>query len=1095
MIGGTLGPYRLEGRIDTGGTGVVYRARDTRVARSVAVRLLTADAGGGLAARLPALAPAVVALDHPNICRTLDLVEASGQVWVVTELVEGSTLQAARPATGFPPGVIAALGAQVASALSYAHERGVIHGALTGRSIVVTPGGRVKVQDFGLSRSVLVDTGEALTHSQSLTDDADGAGTASYVAPEVLSGESATPASDIWSLGVVLFEMTAGSLPFTGRSIALAGAILDAPMPPLPTAVPAPLGVVIRRCLEKNPARRFPTASDARRALESCTGRRAASRRAAWMAGTAAGLVVCAVLGTAYWRYVMRDAGAQASRPAPARRSVAVLGFKSLSGQPAVAWVSTAVAEMLTTELAAGEQLRVIPGEAVADMKRDLALSDGDALTPEMLVRIRSHLGSDLVVLGTYAAGTGTIRLDVRVQDATTGGTLASVADSGNDAELLDVVSRAGARLRERLGVSGLSPAETAQVRASRPANTEAARLYAEGLERLRVFDAQQARLLFERAVAADPKLPMAHSALAEAWSSLGYDAKAQESARRAFELSVVLTREDRLWIEGRYRETINERLPAIEAYRTLVAAFPDNLEYGLRLAGAQTAAGRAAEALATVEALRGAVGAARDDPRLDLAESLAAGALSSYTRQQEAASRAARRGDVLGARLVVARARLSEGAAWRELGERTRAIHCFDEAKRIYAAAGDRGGEARAVRSEAVVRRTMGELDAARRLYDEALATSREIGDQSGVAQSLNNIGNILRQQGSLSEAYKTYASSLAIHREIGDRRGVSLLLNNMGIVQRQLGDFRGAKRLYAEALEIRRSTGDRTGVAATLNNIANVLYDEGDLAASQAMYEESLAIRREIGDKRGEASSLFNIAGILRLQGDLKGARGLYEQALTASRELADRSLTADALASIGGVLGIEGDSVQGRARLEEALAIRREIGERNGVAFAQLSLAELAVGDGQYARAEALARQAVEHFRPQKTPNHLAQATVTLAEALVAQGRMQEARSLIGPVTAASPSTRFQIALVEARLESAAGRAAHASGRLRRLLATTRVTLEDQLEARLVLGEIDIARGQKAAARAELTALARDAGDRGFGLVARRAAAAAE
>ncbi len=186
---------------------------------------------------------------------------------------------------------------------------------------------------------------------------------------------------------------------------------------------------------------------------------------------------------------------AAAVRP---RRSFAVLALKNHSGKPDEAWLSTALSEMLATELAAGEQMRAVPGEKVTQAKIDLGLADADGYSPETLARIRSNLGSDVVVLGSYTAlgqkSNGSIRVDLRLQEAATGETIAEVATTGNETELFDLVSRAGVQLRRKLGVEPVSTDQAAVVRASAPLNSEAARLYAEGLAKLRVFDALAAR-------------------------------------------------------------------------------------------------------------------------------------------------------------------------------------------------------------------------------------------------------------------------------------------------------------------------------------------------------------------------------------------------------------------------------------------------------------------------------------------------------------------------------------------------------------------------------------------------------------------------
>jgi DNA-binding winged helix-turn-helix (wHTH) protein/TolB-like protein len=244
------------------------------------------------------------------------------------------------------------------------------------------------------------------------------------------------------------------------------------------------------------------------------------SRRLAW--AILASILVMAgtwVVGAHFWKKAHPDA---AIGPLGAhRRSIAVLGFHNLSGRPEEAWLSTALAEMLSTELVAGEKLRLISGEDIARTKLELSLADADSLSRDTLSRLHRNLDSDLIVIGSYTAlgekPATRIRLDVRLQDTAAGETVADVAVMGSESDLFDMVSQAGSRLREKLGVEAVSPVEAVSVRASLPANREAARLYSEGLALLRVFDALEARGLLEQSIATDSKFALAHSALAEA--------------------------------------------------------------------------------------------------------------------------------------------------------------------------------------------------------------------------------------------------------------------------------------------------------------------------------------------------------------------------------------------------------------------------------------------------------------------------------------------------------------------------------------------------------------------------------------------------
>jgi eukaryotic-like serine/threonine-protein kinase len=304
------------------------------------------------------------------------------------------------------------------------------------------------------------------------------------------------------------------------------------------------------------------------------------------------------------------------------RQSVAILGFQNASGQPRDAWYSTAMAEMMSTELSAGEKLHLLPGEDVARMKRELQLGDSGSLARETATRVGNNLKIDLLIVGSYVAiGQGAnrrMRVDLRLQDAHTGEIVAEVGQSGTSEHLFELVTQVAAQLREHMGVPGRSPTDDPSVRASLPNSREAARLYIEGLGRLRVSDAVSARDLLEQAVAIEPSYPLSHDALASAWTILGYDQKAKNEAKRAFDLSSNLSRADRLLIEGHYGQISGDMEKAIAVYRTLYTLFPDNLDYGLLLAEAQISGAKPSDAFTTLDALRHLPSSLSEDPRID---------------------------------------------------------------------------------------------------------------------------------------------------------------------------------------------------------------------------------------------------------------------------------------------------------------------------------------------------------------------------------------------------------------------------------------------------------------------------------------------
>jgi DNA-binding winged helix-turn-helix (wHTH) protein/tetratricopeptide (TPR) repeat protein/TolB-like protein len=757
-----------------------------------------------------------------------------------------------------------------------------------------------------------------------------------------------------------------------------------------------------------------------------------------------------------------------AGTPIAARRSIAILGFRNLSGRQEEAWLSTALAEMLSTELEAGEKLRLVSGEDIARTKLDLPLADADSLSRNTLARLHKDLDSDLIVLGSYTAlneKSGTrIRLDLRLQDTLAGETIADVAVVGSEAELFDMVGQAGSQLREKLGVEAVSPVEAVSVRASLPSNREAARLYSEGLARLRVFDALEARDLLQRATAADPKFALAHSALAEAWSRLGYDKKAQQEARQAYDLSANLSREERLVAEGRYREIDHEYEKAIEIYRTLFAWFPDNVDYGLKLASVQSSDVKGHDALATVESLYKLSPPASEDPRIELEEARALRALGDNKQQEQPLARAAEKARAQGSRLVLAQALDDQCVLFSYLGRVQNAIAACRESRDIRATAGDRKGEARSLRAWADA---ITETDAPESisLYQQARVLFRSVGSEGGEAEVLNNLGLVYEAQGDLATAEKMHREALAIFRLLDDKWQQVAAIGNVADERMEQGDLRGAMHLYEEQLQLGEPGTPENPYP--VYNIALLRQLQGNLEGAKQGFEESLAIWQKSGDQDSSAYAMWSSGSLLLEKADFSGARKMYEQ----------------------------------------ALAIRTTAGDKLSIAETQLGLADLSLEEAHSpVDQEAVLRQALDVFQKQKARDDEIQAWCILARALLAEGKtaaateaMQHARSLAAK--SQNPEIRWQTAIIAARIQAPEKDAAHftagttARKELAAVIAKSRELgyMGIELDARLALAEIEMKSGQTAPGRAHLTAIEADAKAKGYNLIARKAATA--
>ncbi len=757
---------------------------------------------------------------------------------------------------------------------------------------------------------------------------------------------------------------------------------------------------------------------------------------------------------------------------------------------------------MLTTELAAGEKLRAIPSEDVARMKSDFGLADADTLGKETLARVRRNTGADLVLLGSYLAigpeEGGPIRLDLRLQDTAAGETIAVVSEKGSTADFDALATRAGAQLRDKLELPAVSSADAAAVKASLPSSPEGARLYAEGLARLRVYDEVAARDLLERAVAAEPSHALAHSALAAAWSALGYDAKALEESKKAYELSTDLSRETRLLIEGRYRAISNAWPKAAEIYRSLFTFFPDNLDYGLQLARAQTRSGKPGDALATITALEKAF--PNDGARVALAEAETARTISEFTRAEKAAIRAATLAEANGARLLAGTARLNQGIALRNLGDPKGALAIYEQARKLFSEAKDPAGLASTINGMGNCKYDLGDLPGARQSYEEVLRIYREVGNKRGEAGAIGNIANVIGDQGDLAGGVRMAEQALVLFQEIGDGAGEAEQLNNIGAALVMMGDIKGSRALFARAVPIHEELGDTGGLAIALTNVGELEMLDSNVASAEKSFSRALQIFRESGQKSKAVYPLVGLAGVKFETGDLASAKAMLAEGLQMSREVDDKHEAAFALSGQGSVALAEDRIADSRNLFDEARKIRVAIGEAAAADQSSVDLARVALAEGDVAQVQALAGAAAAEFEKQKMADDQAAALAVLARGLAAAGRRADAEKALTkarPLAAKSQhdGVRRDVLLAAAAIRGAQGDAAGAAKTIQEAAARARQKglVAWPLEARLLEGQILAASGAKEPARAVLAEVEKEAAARGFRRIAKKAAEA--
>jgi TolB-like protein/Tfp pilus assembly protein PilF len=552
-----LGPYEIGGQLGAGGMGQVWRARDTRLGRDVAVKVLPDDVSHDpkVLARFESEARAVAALSHPNILALYDVGEANGVRYAVTELLEGETLRDALRHGALPVRRALEISEQLAKGLAAAHEKGIVHRDVKPENVFLTKGGDAKLLDFGLARQTTLFSDPADTHSPTEpvhTTSGAVIGTVAYMSPEQARGLPIDHRSDQFSLGIVLYEMLAGRRPFHGDSApeTLIATIREEPeaLEKIAPAVPAPARWIVERCLAKEPAGRYDSTRDLAQDLSNCrlhvadsgTGVPGAPARARpprrLIVAAIASLALVATLAVLV---VRRKSGVQPTSPAalqglPLR--IVVLPFESLSADPEQRYLAEGIHEALITDLAKISSLsRVIARTSAMRYEK----------TAKPLSQVARELGVDAIITGSVLRVANRVRVTAHLINPATEEHLWS---ESFERELRDVLSLQNEIVAAiiRTGHLKLSGEETVRLATARTVNPDAYEAYLKGkfhLNKMTPDGYEKGLASLNQAVEKDPTNPLPYAALALGYSLVGHErhpdafARARAAARKAEEL------------------------------------------------------------------------------------------------------------------------------------------------------------------------------------------------------------------------------------------------------------------------------------------------------------------------------------------------------------------------------------------------------------------------------------------------------------------------------------------------------------------------------------------------------------------------------
>jgi tetratricopeptide (TPR) repeat protein len=607
VIGETISHYKIRSRLGEGGMGVVYVAEDTRLGRKVAIKFLPdgSHADGEAVQRFLREARVVSNLNHPHICTLYDIgthrpSTGSGQgdrQFMVMELLDGEPLKDRIASGPLSLDQVLELGAEMADALDAAHAQGVVHRDIKPANLFVTRRGHLKVLDFGIAKLGQSSRGDTETRSISgqLTTMGTTIGTVSYMSPEQARGQETDARSDVFSAGVVLYEMATGRVPFQGTTVATIFESLLTKPPAAPSSIkadlPAEFDHLVLKALEKDRETRYQSAAELKADLKRLkrttdssqvaavpvtrpvSPKPAGHRRGGWRTWILVGtpLVTAALVGGfLLYRSI--------NTPALTERDPVVLA--TVVNRTGDTMFDDTLGEALAMQLRQSPFLNVVPDQQVAATLRQMGREPMTAITEEVGREVCQRAGARALLGGAIAMLGSSYVITLGAQDCVTGAVVAEEqSQSPSKEQVLAVLGDTVSRFREELGES-LSSIQRydAKIEEGTTRSLEALKSYSQGIRTRRISGDFDSVPFFRRAIELDPEFALAFARLGTVYSNLGQQDEARKMTMRAYELRQKVSESERLYIEARYYTTVEPDLQkALDAYRLTLATYPND--------------------------------------------------------------------------------------------------------------------------------------------------------------------------------------------------------------------------------------------------------------------------------------------------------------------------------------------------------------------------------------------------------------------------------------------------------------------------------------------------------------------------------------
>jgi tetratricopeptide (TPR) repeat protein len=999
--------YEILKILGMGGMGAVYLARDMEVERIVALKVIRPDLAGNPAILARFKQELVLArqVTHKNIIRIYDLNEAGGVKFITMEFVEGEDLHAILTRRGkLTPEDAVNIMLQVCAGLQAAHAEGVIHRDLKPSNIMRDASGRVVIMDFGLARTI---QGDGMTQTGMMI------GTMEYMSPEQAMGKDLDARSDEFTVGLIFYELLTGIMPFHAES-AIASLVKRtqeraAPLIDVDGSIPRGLSDIVSKCLERNPDERFGSIEELVNELQIWRGEKprtsavarpvvaevapAPAKRlpAKWIAIAVAAVVLAAgaVIGV---RYAARSRTGTNAAQGPVT-SVAIVPFYNASGEASLSWLGSSIAEALITDMGQSVHLRMVSPDRLQQVLSDLRVSPQSQLDLQTVKRIAEFTHADTIVFGQYEKIGEQIRINATIADLANDQNITLKTDAPNEQQLLSSLDKFADDVREKVAAN---PDVLKELKAhSQHVDTKslpALRAYDEGLQLVRAGNNTQAVTKFEEATSQDPAFAMAFSRLAQTYSALGYDDKAEQASRRAVELSDNLPAQDRFLIQASHASLMHDTAKAIDAYLQLVKVNPDDTDAEFALAKLYEDAGNYNEAKKYLGKVLASdpkfVAALLASGRVDIKSGDSQSAIDPLNKALSLAiqfDNQEEKGAILQAL----------GVAYQQLNKPEDALRNFQQALEIRRKIGDQRGIATSLLEMGQIQDAMGNSKAALASWTEAVEVDRKIGDKNGLIQNLMTLGFFYLEHDQNDEVLKYTNEALQIARDTGDEAAQATLLVNLGGAHFNKGEYQDALTYYQQSYEISNRLKAQDQAAQALHDLAQTNEKLGQYDTALSQYVKALDIYRAAGDKSGVALESGDIGTLFAVQGQFGAALKAQQEAVNTYRQLNDRSyLMVWALAGYGHTLSAVGQEDEGQKYIEEALKLAPEAKNNEATVAALNYLGDNYFYRGDYSSAQQQYNKALQLATTAKLRGPMIQTKLNLAKLDVVQGRSQSA-----------------------------------------------------------------------------------------------------